>query len=202
MDNVIFSMNNYRPLSNVRGLTRECLIALAADIETRQSRRKFLLSHSLKPEHPRSSTTDDVECFFSVLRDTVGKDFTLKQVCCIFMRVYYSTIVVHNMQVYFGWRKICMEFMKRSDPSLPFYYSTSSHQRFYEGEMPSFDEPSKEHKQKRVPQRELLGAIGRRVSLPVRGSLSVRSQFHNVPVDLPPLPNAPVSTRILQEHSY
>ena len=33
-----------------------------------------------RPEHPRSSTTDDVECFFSVLRDMVGKDFTLKQV--------------------------------------------------------------------------------------------------------------------------
>ena len=159
-----FIMNNYRPISSVCGLTRECLIA--ADIETRQSRSKFLLSYSLKPEHPRSSTTDDVECFFNVLRDTVGKDFTLKQVCCIFMRVYYSTIVVHNMHVYFGWRKICMEFMKRSAPSLPFYYSTSSHQRFYEGEMPSFDEPSKEHKQKCVPQRELLGAIDRRVSLP------------------------------------
>ena len=105
-------MNNYRPLSNVRGLTRERLIALAADIETRQARRKFLLSHSLKPENPRSSTTDDVECFFSVLHDTVGKDLTLKQVCCIFIRVYYLTFVVPNMQVYFGWRKICMELMK------------------------------------------------------------------------------------------
>ena len=32
------------------------------------------------PEHPRASTTDNVECFFSVLRDSVGKDFTLQQV--------------------------------------------------------------------------------------------------------------------------
>ena len=32
-------------------------------------------------EHPRASTSDDVECFFSVLRDVVGKDFTHKKVC-------------------------------------------------------------------------------------------------------------------------
>ena len=29
----------------------------------------------------RARTTDDVECFFSVLGDSVGKDFTLKEVC-------------------------------------------------------------------------------------------------------------------------
>lgn len=64
----------------MRGLTRETLIALAADIETRIWRAKLLEMSSLPPEHPRSSTTDDVECFFSILRDTVGKDFTLQQV--------------------------------------------------------------------------------------------------------------------------
>ena len=40
-------------------------------IETRLWRSKFLSSPGLPPEHPRSSTTDDIECFFSVLRDTV-----------------------------------------------------------------------------------------------------------------------------------
>ena len=69
-----------RPVNQVRGFTRETLIALAADIETRQWRRAFLLVNGLPPEHPRASTTDDVECFFSILRDTVGKDFKLKQV--------------------------------------------------------------------------------------------------------------------------
>ena len=64
----------------MRGFTRETLIAMSANLETRQSRRTYLTSHGLPAEHPRSSTTDDVECFFSVLRDTVGKDFTLKQV--------------------------------------------------------------------------------------------------------------------------
>lgn len=70
----------FRPLNDVRGFTRETLIALAADIETRQWRRGFNLMNGIPVEHPRSSTTDDVECFFSVVRDTVGKDFTLKQV--------------------------------------------------------------------------------------------------------------------------
>ena len=32
-------------------------------------------------EHPRASSSDDIECFFSVLRDNVVKDFTLKEVC-------------------------------------------------------------------------------------------------------------------------
>ena len=57
----------YSPIKSVRGLTRETLVA----IETRLWRSKFLSSPGLPPEHPRSSTTDDIECFFSVLRDTV-----------------------------------------------------------------------------------------------------------------------------------
>ena len=69
-----------RSVSGIRGLTRECLIAVTADIETRNYRQLFNRNHGIPPEHPRSSTTDDVECFFSVLRDIVGKDFTLKQV--------------------------------------------------------------------------------------------------------------------------
>ena len=89
------------------------------------------------------------------------------------------------------------------DPTLPFYYSTSAHQRFYEGEMPAFDESTQKKKRPQcVPRRELVGSTGRRVTLPVRGSLSVRAEFHNVPVSLPPLPNAPATTRIMQEHSY
>ena len=55
-------------------------MALAANIETREWRRKYNAENGIPPEHPRASTTDDVECFFSILRDTVGKDFTLKEV--------------------------------------------------------------------------------------------------------------------------
>ena len=64
----------------MRGFSRETIVALAANIESREWRRRYLAEHNLPPEHPRASTTDDVECFFSVLRDSVGKDFTLKEV--------------------------------------------------------------------------------------------------------------------------
>lgn len=71
------------------GFTREVVTALAADIETREWRRR----DNVIPEHPRASTTDDVECFFSVMRDQIGLNFTLKQ-------------------VQFAWRKVCLEFQK------------------------------------------------------------------------------------------
>ena len=52
-----------------------------ANIESREWRKQFNSEHGLPTEHPRASTTDDVECFFSLLCDCVGKDFTLKEVC-------------------------------------------------------------------------------------------------------------------------
>ena len=66
----------------MRGFSRETLIAVAANIESREWRRQYSVDNNLPMEHPRASSTDDVECFFSVLRDTVGKDFTLKEVRC------------------------------------------------------------------------------------------------------------------------
>lgn len=75
--------------------------------------------------------------------------------------------------------------MKRLDPELPFYYFTSSHSRFYEGEMPEFSEPApKPCRPRRAPRRELLGSNAR-VTYAVRGKQSVRSTFHNIPVNLP-----------------
>jgi len=47
----------------VQGFSRETVVALAANIEWR---RRYLAEHNLPPEHPRASTTDDVECFFLV----------------------------------------------------------------------------------------------------------------------------------------
>ena len=55
-------------------------MALFANIESRQWRCTYNAKHNMLPEQPRASTTDDVECFFSVLCDSVGKDFTLQQV--------------------------------------------------------------------------------------------------------------------------
>ena len=70
----------FRDTSRVRGFTRETLSALLVNIESREWRRRFNAQNNIPTEHPRASTTDDVECFFSVLRDMVGKDFTHKQV--------------------------------------------------------------------------------------------------------------------------
>ena len=74
-------MFTYRDIRCIRGFSRETLNAVIANVETREWRREFNLREGIPPEHPRASTTDDVECFFSVLRDSVGKDFTLKEVC-------------------------------------------------------------------------------------------------------------------------
>ena len=78
---------------SIRGFTCETLSAILADIESREWRRHFNRENSTAIEHPRASTTDDVECCFSILRDIVGKDFTLKDVynvqygCCQDIRV-------------------------------------------------------------------------------------------------------------------
>lgn len=98
---------------------------------------------------------------------------------------------------------MCLEFLKRMDPELPFYYHTSSHQRFYEGEMPEFSKmPEKPKKAKRAPRRELIAFSGRRATLPVHGSVSLRAEFHNVPLNLPPLPDADSTTIVAAEHAY
>ena len=70
---------HYRNLNNIRGFTRETLSGLLVDIESREWRRKYSRENDILPEHLRASTTDDVECFFSVLRDMVGKDFSHKK---------------------------------------------------------------------------------------------------------------------------
>ena len=91
--------------------------------------------------------------------------------------------------------------MKRNDPDLPFYYHTSSHTRYYADDMPDFNQaPQKQREIRRPPRRELLGpSVGRRITFAVRGSESVRTSFHNVPVSLPPLPG---QSHVLVEHSY
>ena len=97
------------------------------NIETREWRLEYNKNNGISPEHPRASTTDDVECFFSVLRDTVGKDFTLK---VVFSSNDLCVIICILYQVFYGWRKVCHEFLKRLDLDLPFYYHTSAHNHF------------------------------------------------------------------------
>lgn len=114
----------------------------------------------------------------------IGQDFTLKQ-------------------VQHAWRKSCAEMTKRLDPHLPFYYYTSSHDRFYEGERPSFDEPgvSRRNPREQRPRRsELVSTmVSGRATLPVPGSKSIRMQFHNLPIEMPPPPGTEPSTA---DHNY
>ena len=146
------------------------------------------MNAGVHPEHPRASTTDDVECFFSVMRDMVGKHFTVRE-------------------AQYGWRKACIEFGKRLDPELPFYYHTSSHDRFYEGSRPDFDSVQPSHSSKRNPRhqrvrrREQPGHLATgRATYAVPGERSTRTKFHNVPLELPP---PPMSAQYhLFEHSY
>ena len=121
-----------RPINNILGFSKETLVALITNIEGREWHRRRVINEKRKPEHPRASSTDDVECFFSVMRDSIGRSFTTKQVG-------------------FNIRKAYGEFTKRLDPDLPFYYYTSAHTRYYEGPLPSFNTPSlKPTKKKRV----------------------------------------------------
>lgn len=92
-----------------------------------------------------------------------------------------------------------MEFSKRLNRDLPFYYHTSAHQRFFEGDRPDFSEPRLEPRVQRAARRELMTAVGGRTSLAKRGATSIRAKFHNVPVELPPPPNVPTH---LTEHEY
>ena len=80
----------HRDIANIRGMTRETLIALTTNIESREQKRCYNVNNGLPQEHPRASSTDDVECFFSINRDQVGKHFTYKD----------------------AWRKCCIEFSK------------------------------------------------------------------------------------------
>ena len=96
----------HRDVKRICGLTRETLIAVTTNIESRECRRWDSFNAGLAPEHPRASTSDDCECFFSVMRDNIGKHFTLKE-------------------VKFKFRKVCLEFRKRIDPNLPYFLPPS-----------------------------------------------------------------------------
>ena len=168
-----------RSLKDILGFSRETLTAVITNIEGREWHRRESYNAGRSTEHPRANSTDDVECFFSTMRDAIGRNFSTKE-------------------VKFEIRKVFAEFMKRVDPDLPFYYHTSSHTRFYEGPLPSFDlPPKKTPKERRVPRQEQPAEFGpRRATMPVRSSLSVRPQFH---LELPPPPDSSV---VLFENSY
>ena len=142
-------------MNNVLGFSKETLIEVTTNIEGREHLKRQRINSESLLENPRASSTDDVECFFSMMRDTIRQNFTTKE-------------------VKFGMQKILSQFSKRIDPDLPFYYYTSSHSRYYEGSHPDFDQPpAKPPKEKRIPRREQPAAFGARcATMPVQGSLA------------------------------
>ena len=60
------------------GFSRESLVAVTTDIESRELRQRTNMEDGLLPEHPCASTMDNVECFFSMPHDYIGKYFTAK----------------------------------------------------------------------------------------------------------------------------
>jgi len=67
-------------LNNILRFSKETVVALTTNIEGREWHRREVANGNRKPDHPRASTTDDVECFVSMIRDNIGHNFTTKQV--------------------------------------------------------------------------------------------------------------------------
>ena len=158
-------------------MTREVIIGLVANIETREQRRENYSALELPPEHPRSSSTDDVEGIISLFHEILGPIFDIKE-------------------FFDEFPKILNEFAKRIDPDCPFYYWTGCHTRFQDFPLPSFNEPSKKGTERL--DRVILSRRGdpgifvaNRASLPQRGQLTVRANFHRAPVELPPALTTP-----------
>lgn len=93
-----------KPLEGIRGFTLQTALEVIANVETQEHRRR--MNHTIGfVEHPRASSTDDVEAFFSITRRLIGLTFTAKE---------FSD----------QWSKLVKEYVKRIDPDLPFYYWT------------------------------------------------------------------------------
>lgn len=67
-----------RPLKGICGLTREVVVGLVANLESRELRRLEYAARHLPAEHPRASATDDVESMFALLHEILGDIFDLK----------------------------------------------------------------------------------------------------------------------------
>lgn len=92
-------------------------MGLIANLMTRELIRKEYVDRNLPPEHPKASSTDDVEGIISLFHEVMGDNCYLKQ-------------------FYDEFPKVMSEFVKRIDPDLSFFYWTG-HQT-----LPSFNAPS------------------------------------------------------------
>lgn len=163
----------FRPIKGICDLTQETVVGLVANLESRELRRAEYQERGLPPEHPRASATDDVEGIIALMHEMLGDIFDVKQ----FLDAQ---------------PKILSEFKKRIDPDLEFFYWTGANERYRDFELPSFNQPSGEGIIERLDRISLSRRgdpgvfVANRASLPKRGQLTVRAQFHRTPVELPP----------------
>ena len=162
-----------RPIKGIQGFTREIVVALVANCESLELRREEYQHRGLSPEHPRASSTDDVEGFIALLHDQLGDVFD------------HKAFLAQQP-------KILNEFSKKIDPDLPFYYWTGHRHRYSDDPLPSFNDPSgatERLDRVRLSRRSDLGVfVANRASLPQRHSLTARATFHRAPERLPPPP--------------
>ena len=154
-------------------MTREIIVGLLANLETRQQRREEYTERDLPHAHPRASSTDDVEGIIALFHEVIGVVFDIKE-------------------FYDEFPKIMNEFSKKSDPNLPFYYWTGHQTRYRDFPLPTFNEPSKNGVERldkvTLSRRGDPGVfVSNRASLPQRNQLTVRANFHRAPVPLPPV---------------
>lgn len=159
-----------RPIKGIQAFTREIFVALIANCESLEIRWAEYLERGLPPEHPRASSTDDVEGFFAHLHDQLGEVFDHKEFL--------------DQQP-----KILNEFNKKIDPDLQFHYWTGHRHRYSTIPLPSFNEPSgitERLDRIRISRRSDPGVfVANRASLPQRNSLTARASFHRAPEQLP-----------------
>jgi len=96
-----------RSVSGVLGFSRETLIGVITNIEGREFHRWKQFTTNQPLEHPRASSTDDVECFFSMMRDIGQKKLIVGIVYAVFAvdcSLAYS-LLIHSNAVAL-WHKI------------------------------------------------------------------------------------------------
>lgn len=163
--------------SRVNGLTREVVVGLLANLTSLELCRSEYAMGNLAPEHPRSGTSDDVECFISMLHEMLGDTFDTKQ-------------------FYESFPKIMNEFFKKIDSNSQFYYWTGRKHRFTDFPLQSFNKPSSKGREQlditRTSKRSDPRVFcARRPALPTHNAMTVRTKFHKCEetLPIPPDPN-------------
>ena len=129
----------------------------------------------MPPEHPRSGTSDDVECYISMLHDMLGDIFDMKD-------------------FYDSYPKILMEFGKQISPECPFYYWTRQKHRYRDFPLSDFNKQSSSGVERLdeviFSRRADPGVfVAKRAEIPVKNTLTARAKFHKAPESLPEPPD-------------